>query len=345
MYEANTYETILKRMLSKVPDSLDKREGSVIYTALAPAAAELAQVYVELDVYMKLIFASTSEGEYIDERAWEMGIERQSATKAVRRGIFYGGSSSPLDVLLGSRFSIEGLNYTVIGKIAPGQFELEAEIAGTAGNRPNGDMLPLEYIAGLVRAELADVLVEGADEESDEKLLERYQMRVRRPATSGNACQYRQWALEVPGVGVAKVFPLWNGPGTVKITIADDERRPASAALVSETEAYIENVRPIGAIVTVVPGSAKEVNVSANIEIASGYTLQGIYNSFASALGQYLRDIAFEINYVSYAKIGTLLLNTSGVLDYTSLSVNGGSANIGLADDEVPIPGTVDLGV
>ena len=36
MYESQTTETILRRMLDKVPDSLDKREGSIIYDALAP---------------------------------------------------------------------------------------------------------------------------------------------------------------------------------------------------------------------------------------------------------------------------------------------------------------------
>ena len=48
----NTFENILKRMLDKVPDILDKRQGSIIYDALAPAAAELAQCYISLDVFL-----------------------------------------------------------------------------------------------------------------------------------------------------------------------------------------------------------------------------------------------------------------------------------------------------
>ena len=39
-----TYEEILQRMLGRVPNTIDKREGSLIYTALAPAAAELIQM-------------------------------------------------------------------------------------------------------------------------------------------------------------------------------------------------------------------------------------------------------------------------------------------------------------
>ena len=48
MYEEETYEEILYRMLDRVDDSFDKREGSVIYDALAPAAAEHAIMYMEL---------------------------------------------------------------------------------------------------------------------------------------------------------------------------------------------------------------------------------------------------------------------------------------------------------
>lgn len=43
MYENVTYEDILQRMLDRVPDSMDKREGSIIYDALAPAAVEYIQ--------------------------------------------------------------------------------------------------------------------------------------------------------------------------------------------------------------------------------------------------------------------------------------------------------------
>ena len=36
MYENITYESILQRMLDRIPDDMDKREGAVIYDALAP---------------------------------------------------------------------------------------------------------------------------------------------------------------------------------------------------------------------------------------------------------------------------------------------------------------------
>lgn len=345
MYENMTFEYILKRMLDRVPDNIDKREGSVIYDALAPAAVELMHIYIELDANLQLAYAGTSSGEYLERRTAEMAVERQSATKARRKGLFYGSNNTLLDIPIGSRFSVETLNYMTLSKKTTGEYIMECETPGTIGNRPMGNMLPIDYIPGLVRAELIDVIVEGQDEETDERLLERYQLRVRKPATSGNVYQYQQWALEVPGVGGSKVFPLWNGPGTVKVVIVDTDKRPAGAALVTEIAQYIETVRPIGAAVTVVSAVGKTINVTANVVLAAGYSLQSVVNGFTKAVSDYLKSVAFAMSYVSQAKIGTILLGVSGVLDYSNLTLNGSAANIALAAEEIPILGTLQLEV
>ena len=52
-YEDITYEVILQRMLDRVPNNMDKREGSIIFDALAPAAVELQLMYIELDTILK----------------------------------------------------------------------------------------------------------------------------------------------------------------------------------------------------------------------------------------------------------------------------------------------------
>lgn len=38
MYENKTYENLLNGMLERVPDDIDKREGSIVYDALGPTA-------------------------------------------------------------------------------------------------------------------------------------------------------------------------------------------------------------------------------------------------------------------------------------------------------------------
>ena len=74
MFETMTYEYILERMLNRVPKDIDRREGSIIYDALAPAAAELCQMYIDLDVVLDETFADTASREYLIKRAAERGI-------------------------------------------------------------------------------------------------------------------------------------------------------------------------------------------------------------------------------------------------------------------------------
>lgn len=345
MYEAQTYGVILTRMLDRVPADLDKREGSIIFDALSPAAAELAQAYAGLEINLRLFSAQTSSGKYLEFRTADYGVTRNAATKAQRKGLFFCQNDTPLEVAVGSRFSIEQLNYQTTEEISTGQYILECEVAGNIGNQNFGAMLPIDYISGLARAELTDILIPGVDTETDDDLRQRYMQRVRQPATSGNAAQYRQWATGVPGVGDAKVFPLWAGPGTVKLAIVDTEKQPATSTLVDAVADYLEAVRPIGAAVTVVSAAAKGIDVSATVALASGYVIQTVTDAFSSALEVYLQEMAFTGTYVSYAKVGTLLLGTSGVIDYASLTVNDGSANVSLADEEIPVLGTVELGV
>ena len=60
-----TYEEILERMLDRVAADVDKREGSIIYDALAPCAAELAQLYIQLEQFLNECFADTAGREYL----------------------------------------------------------------------------------------------------------------------------------------------------------------------------------------------------------------------------------------------------------------------------------------
>lgn len=63
MAENNTFETILNTMLARVPTSIDKREGSFIYDALAPTAVELQNMYIQSDYVLNETFAYTASRE------------------------------------------------------------------------------------------------------------------------------------------------------------------------------------------------------------------------------------------------------------------------------------------
>lgn len=345
-----TYEEILQRMLDRVTDDVDKREGSIIYNALAPAAFELTQMYIDLDTTLELVFANTSSGEYLDKRCAEMGIVRKPSTKSIRKGEF--NTNLPI----GAKFGIDDLVYKVVENIDGFNYKLECQTAGEIGNTPFGTLLPIDYVEGLRTATLSDLLVPGEDTETDESLLARFNTRVQKSSTSGNIYHYLEWANEVSGVGAAKVFPKWNGDNTVKVIIVGADMQPASSVLVDEVQAYIDpNVEglgygaaPIGAMCTVVSAVSTSINVTADI---TGTTAVNVIDNFTQALSDYFKtlvtsDWATKDSYVvSYAKIGSLLLDSitlAGGTDYSNLLINGATQNI-LLTSNIPSVGTVTL--
>ncbi|MBO8158820.1 baseplate J/gp47 family protein [Thermosyntropha sp.] len=348
MFEDQTYEAIMARLLANVPDTLDKREGSFIWDALSPAALELAQLYMQLDLVLQWGFAQTTYGQYLDYRAAEHGLTRKEATKASGQVTITGtpGTTVPAGSLFatGAGVQFKTIADVIIGETGTVTANIEAVEAGASGNVPAGTITEIPVaIAGVTAVNSPNPTSGGTDQESDADLLARLLEKVRTPATSGNAAHYKQWALEVTGVGDAKIFPLWNGNGTVKVVIIDSNKQPASTDIVTAVASYIETVRPIGASVTVESATGLNIDVSATVVLDTGYTLADVQVSFENSLTEYLKSIAFQQDYVSYAKIGSLLLDTPGVLDYSGLTLNGGTGNVSIGDTEVAILGTVTL--
>lgn len=330
-----TYEEILQEMLDKVPSNVDKREGSIIYDALAPCAYFFAQQNFQLENFIDLVLPDTAIGEYLDKTVAAYGIARKLATAAVRQMV----TSSV--VAIGTRWTINSIVYVVTADLGNNVYEVACETVGEIGNQYSGAMDPISNITG-VTAELTEIITAGTDEETDEALRERFFTKVQLPATSGNAYHYRQWAMEVSGVGNAKVFPLDNGPGTVTVLVVDDDGE-VSETLPGTVADYIETVRPIGATVTVAAPEALTINVTANILLDGSKTLAEVETDYKAALSAFLHDMIFETYRVSYAKVSSLLLDTPGVDDYDSFLLNSVTANITVGDKQIPVLGNVVL--
>lgn len=338
MWENMTFENILNDMLSRVNSDVDKREGSIIYDALAPAAYQLAQMYFMMGAFIDLVFGDTAVEEYLDRVVKDHGINRKNAVNAVRI------IESSGEIEIGTRWGIKGLTYTISQKISENKYKGICATAGEIGNQYNGPLENIDHVSG-VTAQITEILIAGQDEESDDNLRNRFYSYIQKPATSGNSSHYRQWAMDVPGIGDAKVFPLWNGPGTVKVVIVDSNKHPVTETTIQHVTDHVEAVRPIGALVTVVSATAKTIDISVAVILAPGYNLQMISDAFKKALEDYFKSIAFSLSYISHAKIGNILLGVEGVLDYNGLLINGSSINIPLTEEEIPVIGTVDVEV
>jgi uncharacterized phage protein gp47/JayE len=340
-------EDILSSMMDKVPNDIDKRKNSsLVYNALAPAAQEITKLRSDLDRLLSYSFISEDmPEEYLDSRSNEHGLTRKPATYAIKLGTFTDTKGKFADIPLKSRFSIDKTNYEVIEKIETGKYKMKCEVVGTVGNYPTGSLLPIEYIEELGTSTLSEILTAGVDVEDNETLFNRLMVKIQTPATSGNKYHYLNWALAINGVGAVKVLPLWNGNGTVKVVIADSNKKAASSDLITTAYYYIEELRPIGATVTVTSAIEKSINITANVSIISGLNLGTVQAEINALLTEYLEGVAFDTTYISIAKIGNILLNTAGIIDYTNLEVNGLTSNIALGNEEIAVIGTVSFGV
>lgn len=207
MFEHITYEIIRDRMLARVSDKLDKREGSVIWDTHSPTAIELQILYLELDSILREAYGDTASREFLILRCKERGLSPYPATKAVLKGKF-----TPTDVdVTRKRFNIGRINYVVTEKIVDGEYQVQCEKTGEIGNRYLGEMVPIDYISGLQTAELTEVLIPGEEEEDTEDLRGRYFASFAEKAFGGNVADYIEKTNAVPGVGRTKVTSVWNG--------------------------------------------------------------------------------------------------------------------------------------
>jgi uncharacterized phage protein gp47/JayE len=292
----------------------------------------------------------------LTRRAAEFGVNRRPATKARRQGLFYGADDTPMDVPIGSRFGIDGLIYAVVSKVATGEFVLECETAGTVGNQPYGALLPIEYIAGLARAELGTVLVPGEDEEDDESLRQRYYAAVNEPAFGGNVADYKLKIGDMEGVGGVKVFPVWQGGGTVKCTIIASDWSAPAPALVSEVQEAIDptpqgegyGLAPIGHQVTIAGVQPVTINVETTVTLDAGVNVGQVQGPIEEVIETYLlslrKDWASQTQLVvRVAQIEAAILTVPGVIDVTGTALNSSATNMTLDAEEIPMLGTVTV--
>ena len=349
MYEEMTFERIVRRMLDAVPQNVDKREGSILYDAVCGAALELANLYIELDVVLNETFADTASREYLIRRAAERGLSPEPATNAVLRGEFN------IDVPIGSRFSLEELNYEVFEKIGAGVYRLRCETPGEAGNKRLGDLVPIDYIEGLESAKLTQLLLPGEDEEDTEAFRKRYLDSLTSIAFGGNQADYKQKVTALDGVGGVKVSSTFYGPGTVQLIIKDSDMGVPSAELVSAVKQAVDpaaktgqgvGIAPIGHKGTVEGAEWTILNIAATITYQSGWNWAAVKTNAEQAIDEYFMELRTRwpddgAIVVRISQIEMRLLNLPGVLDVTGTTLNGNSNNLLLAGDRLPKRGTV----
>ena len=237
MFEDMTYDRLLADVLKNAPDGVDTRQGSIFYDAVSAVLIKVAKLYTDLDLIVELTRVQTAADEALDVKAGEYGLTRLSATYA-KYFVTFEGTVPPED----TRFFYDGQYFVLRKDSDTGVFYLEAETAGTSQNNiyEGTRAVPVTRVPGLTSAVFGRLYESGTDSESDESLRLRIQNKISGPAENGNKTHYKTWCESIDGIGRARIFPLWNGPNTVKAVLIDGTGAPCSESKVAEVQEYVD---------------------------------------------------------------------------------------------------------
>ena len=371
-FQNKDYDYFLRKMLDAVPDNIDKREGSIIYDALAPAALVMGQQSLDMANVIKETYIKTASGEFLDYRAIEHGTSRYPATQTEAKAKVLNDKKEPLDnVQIGDKFASIGDSpiFYVVTKINSDlTIELTAETAGSSANSYIGQVLPVTPNDLLSWAEITEITAPARDVESDDHLRARLLSSQSWIAYGGNVADYLDMTSKIDEVGAAQIYPTWNGGGTVKVVILNNNLMPASASLVQKVKNVLDpedkqaegyGLAPIDHDVTVTAPEKLIVNVDISVKLDDTKVTRYVKDSITKAVEGYfqsLREDWADINQklgrgyqetIYRSKILSQVMLTEGVVNAKLPSLNGKDADIDLifnnVKSQLPVVGTVTI--
>jgi uncharacterized phage protein gp47/JayE len=185
-------------------------------------AGSESELYGYLDWIALQSVPFTATGEYLEAWAALKGVTRKQATAAIGSALFSGtnGSVLPAGTVLqradGVTYTVNA-NQTVSGSTVT--VAITATVPGASGDAPNATPLTLASgVSGITSTGAASgPLTGGADVETDAALRSRMLVIYAAPPQGGDADDYVEWALGVPGVTRAWTKALTSGAGTVGV--------------------------------------------------------------------------------------------------------------------------------
>lgn len=293
-----TLSAIIDRMQSDINAALPGADSRVRRSVLSVLSRTLAGavhgLYGYLSFISRQILPDTAEAEYLARQAAIWGITRKPATQATGTATLTGNNGATLAA--GSVLQrADGAEYTTDASatVSGGSLTvaITAKVAGLAGNASASTALSLtQPVSGINSQGTSGSITGGADIETDDSLRARLIARLQSPPQGGNAADYVAWALAVPGVTRAWVYPVELGAGTVTVRFMMDGTYADGIPLagdVAAVQAYIDPLRPVTATVTAVAPVATPLDMTIDLRGgASGDTAE-----IRAAVTAELRDL------------------------------------------------------
>lgn len=257
-FERDTLPTLIDQgaaeFETRLPGVLARLRNSAIGVINRVMAGGLSSLYKYAEYLSNQWWPDQADAEFLPLHGARWGKNRLPAAAAAGTVQFAGvnGSVIPLGTVVQRSDAVQYAT-TADGVIAAGVavIPVQAVEAGQAGNAVLGTSLTLASpIAGINSVATAQTaLASGADVEGIEAWRARILARIRKPPQGGADYDYVDWALEVPGVTRAWVYPGEQGGGTVVVRFVrdDDASIIPDAGEIAAVQAAIDAVRPVTA--------------------------------------------------------------------------------------------------
>lgn len=355
-----TYEALQKLKLAVIPNTLDKREGSVIWNTLSANSYALSIAFMQMGINQNNMFPDTASRKFLIRHCAQRGIVPKEATYAKIKGEFFTSvvTGSHFNPDIGTRFTVENssLIYSVTTQLEDGIFELTCETHGTVGNIVSGTLIPIEEIQSLGSAIILGIIDAGEDEEDTESLRERYMESLEAQSFAGNKAAYREMTKSIENVGACKVYRAYNGVGgQVGLCILNAQLDVPDEELVKTVQSIIDpdmngegtGYAPIDHIVTVF--AASEFPVDVNLKITPVHTTttwDSIKQSVAEVVEEYFVELkdtwdSTDKLIIRPSQLIAKLLSLDVILDVTQCTINGSTTNVQLSENQIPEVGEV----
>ncbi len=368
--EKMDFDWFMDESMERVPEGIDTREGSIIYDALAPAAYNFTELVHQVHSVFIETYTQTATGEFLDYRAAERGLTRKPATYCQAIARLTDENGELYDVDLGTRFAsvgVEPIYYQVSKRVSQGIYRLQAEESGNNANRYVGQLLPIDNMNGFGYAEITSVEIPARDEEDDEALRERILTENVFTQYGGNVADYMNILSTLEDVGAGQVYPTWNGGGTVKLVIINNEFNVPTTELIDKVQNLIDprdeqalgyGMAPIGHYVTVAAPTIKTINFKLNIDVGPDISLTDIGVEVQKIIQDFILDLKKNqwgklVNERKYSlsiyrsQIMAEILKITGVINVSGLTLNGAEQDVYLKFtnelQELPVVGSVEV--
>ena len=357
MYENMTAENILNDMLAEFGPDVRTDEGSLAWNACAKIADALETAYEELDDIRNNLTPDTMDLQHLIAYSDQVGVTYHEATPAVARGVF------SQEIEEGTQFYCGEYTYTS-GELIPDttyNYYLTCDEEGAGANATTGTLTPVDYIENFQGGSITEVLTPGTEDEDTEEFRARILGSYGAKSFGGNKADYQNFINGLDDVAACKPKRRESDSPWINIYILDGVYGVPAASIVSDVQDAVDptvssgegdGMAPICHHVQIIAATGVTVNVSATLTLDSGYTVEGVRDSIATAIAAYLfelrkdwQDNALASDYVRIAQIEARILSVEGVLDVADTEINGDAENLELTFEKVPIMGEVTLNV